>query len=337
LYLNSLILAFLTLTTNSNLVDLDFKINYLMNLKTIFVLVLAVFCTSNLITFYLHSHASSEDKEQPSSTISLYFIPSKPTFLDFSTQNPLFKDFSPHPTDLSHGLDQGISNAILREYLRNKKLNHSSETSNFAIKEKIYEKPDYIQGTVKQEEFLRRKEAKKESSNLKETQPLNNSRAVTLQKVLELNPYKKLGLYETMPLKYYNAGPGSKLFKVTRYYGINKDNHYCEKVDLYNLFHPNNIFDNIKFISDYAADGNISPLINKLTLLEGLVRKFVMPRFGPDVLPKLRFTMPLSNYKKSLFNFPMNATMYFFKRVMVHHYYEANKQIMCKVSFIIAV
>jgi len=83
----------------------------------------------------------------------------------------------------------------------------------------------------------------------------NSTPAMSLKRMLELNPYKKLGIYETMPVKYYNGVPGNKFFKITRYYGIRRDANYCEKVDLYNLFHQNNVMENIKFISDYAGEG----------------------------------------------------------------------------------
>jgi len=72
---------------------------------------------------------------------------------------------------------------------------------------------------------------------------------------LEQNPYKKLGLYSTLPKEYYNVGPKSTLHNNVRFYGIVHNPHYCEQVDLYNLVHQNHVFDHLNFISDYAADG----------------------------------------------------------------------------------
>jgi len=200
---------------------------------------------------------------------------------------------------------------MVKDYLQDKGL----PTYDSGVNGKKAEEPTVINQTIAPQ-----------SSDEKDQTPIdqqdtikvkNSTPAMSLKRMLELNPYRKLGLYETMPVKYYNGVPGNKFFKITRYYGIKRDANYCEKVDLYNLFHQNNVMENIKFISDYAGE-------------ESLIRKLVMPRYGPDTLPGVKMSMRRSWYKKPLFNFPLNATMYFFKRVMVHHYYQPNQQIMCQ-------
>jgi len=133
---------------------------------------------------------------------------------------------------------------------------------------------------------------------------------------LDQNPYKKLGLYSPLPLEYYNVGPKSTLHNNVRFYGIVHNPHYCEQVDLYNLVHQDHIFNNLSYITDYAAD-------------ETLVRKAVLPKFGQDLLPKLTGTMPPELFNKAKFTLPLQTSMIFFKRVNIHHFYEANKQMVC--------
>jgi len=133
---------------------------------------------------------------------------------------------------------------------------------------------------------------------------------------LEQNPYKKLGLYSTLPIEYYNVGPKSTLHNNVRFYGIVHNPHYCEQVDLYNLVHQNHIFDNLSYVTDYAAD-------------ETLIRYAVLPKFGQDLLPKLTGTMPPELFNKAKFTLPLQTSMIFFKRVNIHHFYEANKQLVC--------
>jgi len=84
---------------------------------------------------------------------------------------------------------------------------------------------------------------------------------------LEQNPYKKLGLYSTLPKEYYNIGPKSTLHNNVRFYGIVHNPHYCEQVDLYNLVHQNHIFDQMNYITDYAADGILSQVIRLILIL----------------------------------------------------------------------
>jgi len=45
-----------------------------MQLKTLFGVLLVVFCTSNLLTFYLHSRAALKDKEGPAGKFFFWFF-----------------------------------------------------------------------------------------------------------------------------------------------------------------------------------------------------------------------------------------------------------------------
>jgi len=72
---------------------------------------------------------------------------------------------------------------------------------------------------------------------------------------MDSNPFKKLGAYQDMPESYYNFKTGGRFLPGIQYYGIKHNPSYCDAVDLYNLHNPDNIFNNMNFITDYAEDG----------------------------------------------------------------------------------
>jgi len=80
----------------------------------------------------------------------------------------------------------------------------------------------------------------------------------------EMNPFRKLGIYNEMPEIYYNHKNDGKLHRNTQYIGIKHNHAYCDAVDLYNLHNPDNIFKNMNFISDYAGEGIL--LLTKIGL-----------------------------------------------------------------------
>ena len=127
------------------------------------------------------------------------------------------------------------------------------------------------------------------------------------QTYLQNNPYRKLGLYGTMPQEYYNIGPNSKLNSKLRFYGIIHNPNYCEQVDLYNLAHQETVFQGFNFISDYAGEGNLSLSIPlQYHTIEFLIRTRVLPKLGNDVLPKLTALMPTKNFGKVSNKFRQN-------------------------------
>jgi len=112
------------------------------------------------------------------------------------------------------------------------------------------------------------------------------------------NPYRKLGLYQNLPKKYYNLGPNSFYQDSKLKYGIIRNPDYCEEVDLYNLVHPENIL-NMKFVTDYDNEGNFSiSLFCLLIYLEILIREKVMTSLGTDLLPNITFMMPPPQHYK---------------------------------------
>ena len=71
----------------------------------------------------------------------------------------------------------------------------------------------------------------------------------------ESNIFHKLGAYQKVTLDYFNAYPdGHPLFNYPNM-GLINDNSYCDVVDLYNLYNPDNIFKEMNFFTDYNPEG----------------------------------------------------------------------------------
>ena len=79
----------------------------------------------------------------------------------------------------------------------------------------------------------------------------------------------------------FNAHPASKARYSQTFYGIKKDPSYCNLVDLYNLYHPENIFNAMNFVVDYI-DG-------------ALVRDNVVKVLGYDAMPDVSMAMANSS------------------------------------------
>jgi len=155
-----------------------------------------------------------------------------------------------------------------------------------------------------------------ETAQNQTTQDLNND-TFTIegnQYHYDQNPFRKLGLYQEMPDEYYNFKSGGKLIKGASYYRIKHKKHYCDQVDLYNLYNPSNLFNQMNFISDYSQD-------------ESLIREEVMKKIGNDVMPGVEMSATESH--KAIYDMAVNTTMMFFKRSVIHSVYEINKEWAC--------
>jgi len=78
---------------------------------------------------------------------------------------------------------------------------------------------------------------------------------VNYQHYFAVNPYKKLGLYETSSDLAAQAQTQSDPAKKIKRFGIVHDDSYCEQVDLYNLIHQDNALSQFRFITDYTGKG----------------------------------------------------------------------------------
>lgn len=135
-----------------------------------------------------------------------------------------------------------------------------------------------------------------------------------------VDPFSLLKIYEPLDVKYFNAGPhGHPLFSYPNM-GLINDASYCEFVDLYNLYHPENILNSMNFFSDYHPDGKSYNIII-FSYLIGLVRKMVMDVLGVDTMPYVHKHMnrgefyavnfsPLKNKNKFVENVPSESYNY---------------------------
>ena len=71
----------------------------------------------------------------------------------------------------------------------------------------------------------------------------------------ETNIFRRLGTYQEIPDKYFNSYPnGHPLYQYPNMALIN-EKAYCDVVDLYNLYHPSNVFKYQFFFTDYNPEG----------------------------------------------------------------------------------
>jgi len=128
---------------------------------------------------------------------------------------------------------------------------------------------------------------------------------------------QKLGFYQKMPVEYYNYKDNGKLLSHVKYIGIKHNQQYCKTADLYNIQHPENVFNTMNFITDYSGQ-------------ESLIRKEIMTKIGKDVMPML--TMFEKDKQIPKYDLAINGTMIFLKRAMIHAYYEINKDWICQTQ-----
>jgi hypothetical protein len=80
------------------------------------------------------------------------------------------------------------------------------------------------------------------------------------QNLRAVNPFNILGAYQYLDPIFFNSAPsGHPLYSYPNM-GIINNPSYCEYVDLFNLYHPENIFDSMNFFTDYHPEGTIQTL-----------------------------------------------------------------------------
>jgi hypothetical protein len=128
-----------------------------------------------------------------------------------------------------------------------------------------------------------------------------------------MNPLRILGGYQSPGPEHFNGYPRARPMYKTNYLGFTKNPSFCDIADMYNLYNPDNIFENMNFIADYSATS--------------LVRKKVMKAIGNDVNPLNSFKM--KGKRTPRFDMNINATLYFTKKVNVYNYFEIGRQVGC--------
>jgi tubulin polyglutamylase TTLL1 len=141
-----------------------------------------------------------------------------------------------------------------------------------------------------------------------------NTSVHQLRGELELaNPFRFYGLYTYMMDELFNAHPNSKPRYDQAYYGVQTDYNYCDLVDLYNLYHPENVYEAMNFVVDYTE--------------ASLVRSLVVKRIGNDAMPGVSMIMEDQYDPRLPLN--INATMFYSKRINLHHFWEISKNFAC--------
>eukprot|EP00331_Platyophrya_macrostoma_P007233 CAMPEP_0176415902 /NCGR_PEP_ID=MMETSP0127-20121128/6055_1 /TAXON_ID=938130 /ORGANISM="Platyophrya macrostoma, Strain WH" /LENGTH=673 /DNA_ID=CAMNT_0017795931 /DNA_START=6 /DNA_END=2027 /DNA_ORIENTATION=- len=131
----------------------------------------------------------------------------------------------------------------------------------------------------------------------------------------EANIFETLGAYEPIGIKYFNAFPNGHPLYTYPNMGLVNDPSYCEVVDYYNLFNPENVFDSMNFFSDYHP--------------EGLVRVNVMTKIGVDTMPEVSKDMARKDFYVKKWPLSVKATVFFTKKVTFHFFHEIGKHFLC--------
>ena len=148
-----------------------------------------------------------------------------------------------------------------------------------------------------------------------------------------LNPFRLLGFYKHLDLKYFDMTPKSKPYYSSPHTGLKKNPSYCDYSDLFNLFNPSNVYDQMSFVTDYDRSNN--HIFKKASVFKffkkkllALVRTHVIEKIGVDVMPEVSMTM--QGYREPRFDLDLEATMFFTKKVDFHFFQEIGKQFLCK-------
>jgi len=143
------------------------------------------------------------------------------------------------------------------------------------------------------------------------------------------NPFKVLNAYKAPEDKHFNAFPGNAPLYDSVYLGLKHNPSYCDIVDTYNLYNPENVYENKNFVGDYNP--NSKKILwegRKLkTFSKGLVKEHVFNVAGQDVMPMTG--MGMKNLSKPVYDLDITATAFFTKRVTFHNFYEIGKNFLC--------
>jgi len=125
------------------------------------------------------------------------------------------------------------------------------------------------------------------------------------------NPFFLLGAYPRMGNEYFNSYPDGTPFYEKFNYGVINDPDYCELVDLYNLAHPENMFETMNFFTDYAKNG--------------LTRGSVIRKIGVDTMRQVSRYMEKKDFNSAQYHLSPAITNFFTKRVDIHIYHMIGK------------
>lgn len=128
---------------------------------------------------------------------------------------------------------------------------------------------------------------KEEKNYINDTTKLAQGLNDLKQQIASNNLFRLLNAYENPDRSYFNEYPGARPHYSKQYMGIKQNPNYCDIVDIYNLAHPENVFETMNFIGDYIPTS--------------LVKKNVFPSLGQDVMPQCHVGITKVNLFYSFF------------------------------------
>ena len=72
-----------------------------------------------------------------------------------------------------------------------------------------------------------------------------------------VNPFVLLDVYKAVDPKFFNAAPNGHPMYTYPNMALINDPNYCDYVDIFNLYHPENVYEHTNFFSDYHPEGII--------------------------------------------------------------------------------
>lgn len=146
------------------------------------------------------------------------------------------------------------------------------------------------------------------------TQPVIDSNITTDVFIREDNPFYMMGGYPEVQLKVPYSDQLEKMSKKVNYGIINEDD-YCERVDFYNLMHPENIFEKMNFLSDYADDT--------------VVRRDIIKTIGKDSVPEINKYGATAKLREETYKLDTDINTFFINMDGFHRYHEIGKNFLC--------
>jgi len=164
----------------------------------------------------------------------------------------------------------------------------------------------------------KKKKAKKHAPKKKAThkspfEPLINQYEVT-EFTKETNPFRVLGAYPKFKVQLAHTDKWEKQTYNLVHYGIDNQDDYCERVDHYNLAHPENIFGNKNFFTDYGKGS--------------LPRNDVMYKIGNLFMKQVQ-KFKNQKRKQRLYHFDVEINSFFVASDGFYSFHEIGKNFLC--------
>jgi len=146
------------------------------------------------------------------------------------------------------------------------------------------------------------------------TDPLFNPDAQDPTFTREENPFYLLGAYPEIELTVPYSDKVEKMINKVNY-GIRNEDDYCERVDYYNLANPQNIFEKMNFLSDYADDT--------------VARRDIIRTIGKDSIPEMNKYGPTAELKEKIYRLDVDINTFFINMDGFYRYHKIGQNFLC--------